>query len=132
MTKKQAAHSWRRISRGNSLMEYVVPTCAILFGAGLLMTLSNQTALVAKYFMAASGRSDSSLTGSTFKTNGFADNTVGLSGNGLEGFPGTYFAQVSNGSGSSAEASQGGTFYASDGLRAGGRPAPASSDYLYP
>ncbi len=111
-------------------MEYAVPAAIILISAGVLVTITDATDLMAEYFMSASGRTKSSLEGTTFKTMGLAQDASGSTGNGLSGFQN--FASLKDGSGGAAPTTGGGMFYAGNVTRSGGRAQPSSPEYLFP
>jgi hypothetical protein len=120
----------RTTAQGNALMEYVVPAAVILLSAGVLVTVTDATTVMADYFMAASGHTRaSSLQGTTFKTAGLAENSYGSTDNGLKGF--RSFAKVLNGQGVSTGEDGGGFFYLDSPTRSGARPTPSSSEQLF-
>lgn len=128
---KQLSQSLKRTRhRGNALMEYAVPASIILFSAGVLLTVTDATSIMGEYFMSASGHTKSSLSGSTFKTDGLAASAYGDTDNGLSGF--TKFATVTDGSGAATGESAGGLFFSGAVTRSGGRQASPSPEYLYP
>lgn len=114
--------------RGNALMEYVVPASIILISAGVLVTITDATQLMAEYFLSASGRTKASLEGSTFKIQGLAEGVSGRTGNGLGGFQN--FAGLKDGAGGAAPTTGGGMFYSGNVTHSGAQPA--SSEYLFP
>jgi hypothetical protein len=131
ISMQQLRKTWRRPkAQGNALMEYAVPACIILFSAGVLLTVTDATTIMAEYFMTASGHTKSSLSGTTFKTEGLATLSYGSVGNGLDGF--TSFATVKDGSGAATGESAGGVFYSGSVTRTGARPVSPSTEYLFP
>ncbi len=128
--KVRAGHRTMKAHRGNALMEYAVPAAVILLSAGVLVTVTDATDVMAEYYLAASGRTTSSLQGTTFKTEGLAQDSYGDAGNGLSGF--SNFATVKDGSGGAVATSGGGLFFSGDYTRSGGRQASPSTEYLYP
>lgn len=125
-----------RLSRasycGNALMEYALPAAIIMLSSGLLITLTGATDIMAKYYLSASGRTDSSLSAETFKTQGLAESVLGNTGNGLTAFGSSNFADLTDGSGVPIVTSPGGAFYLGDMTRTSTRPISPSPDYLYP
>ena len=120
----------RTASQGNALMEYVVPAAVILLSAGVLVTVTDATEIMADYFMSASGHTrESSLDGKTFKTLGLAENSYGNTDNGLKGF--SSFAKVLDGQGTSTGEDGGGFFYLDSPSRTGARPAPPNTEQLF-
>lgn len=117
-------------AKGNALMEYAVPAALILLSAGVLVTITGATDIMAEYFMSASGRTKASLSGTTFKTKGLAEDAYGSPGNGLGGF--SNFGGLTDGAGGAAAGAGGGMFYAGNANRNGGRQESGSSEYLYP
>lgn len=109
-------------------MEYAVPASIILISAGILVTITEANDLMAEYFMSASGRTKASLQGSTFKTQGLAEDAYGSAGNGLGGFQN--FASLKDGDGGTAASTGGGLFYSGNVDRSGAQPT--SSEYLFP
>ncbi len=116
--------------RGNALMEYALPAGVILLSAGLLVTVSDATGIMAEYYLSASGRTKASLQGRTFKTQGLADGAYGDASNGFAAFAG--FAGLKDGAGGAVASAGGGLFYAGDASRKGGRRPSPSPDALYP
>jgi hypothetical protein len=120
----------RTASQGNALMEYVVPAAVILLSAGVLVTVTDATEIMADYFMSASGHTRaSSLEGKTFKTLGLAENSYGNTDNGLKGF--NSFAKVLDGQGASTGEDGGGFFYLDSPSRSGARPTPPNTEQLF-
>ena len=124
MSRKPLIKPIARVS-GNALMEYVVPATVILLTAGVLMTLTDANEILAEYFLSASGRTTSSLQGTTLQTTGLGENSYGDVANGMSGF--TSFATSSAGAGTA-----GGTFYYGNVTRSGGRRTSTDPDYAYP
>jgi hypothetical protein len=116
--------------QGNALMEYAVPASIILFSAGVMLTVTDATSIMGEYFMSASGHTKSSLSGSTFKTDGLGASAYGDMDNGLSGF--TSFAAVTDGSGAATGEKAGGLFFSGAVNRSGGRQPSPSPEYLYP
>jgi hypothetical protein len=115
-------------SSGNALMEYAVPASVILLSTGLFITLTDSSSLMAQYFLSASGRSATSLNGTTVETQGLAETATGETGMGYDGFTGASFASVTGSSGTTAAAP---VFYAGTVTRVGERPDSPSPEYLY-
>lgn len=116
----------RRAAQGGSaLMEYAVPAALILLAAGVLMTIADTTGLMADFFLSASGRSSSSLSGTTLQTNGLGENSYGNVDNGLSGFS-------SFGSQGPVAGTGGTSLYIGSVTRNGGRQSGSSSEYLFP
>lgn len=117
--------------RGNALIEYVVPAALLLFTAGVLATTTDLNKVLAEYYMAASGYTKAALAGGTFKTQALAGPGYGDPSNGKEGFNNA-FATVLDGNNQATGESAAGTFYYGGISRSGARPAPTSTEYLYP
>lgn len=116
--------------QGNALMEYAVPAAIILLSSGVLMTVTDATEIMAEYFLSASGRTKSSLQGSTFKTEGLAEDAYGDVGNGLAGF--SNFASLKDGAGGAIATSGNALFFSGSVSRTGARTQAGSAEYLYP
>jgi len=110
---------------GNALMEYVVPAAVILLGAGLLMTITDVTNLMADFFLSASGRSSSSLSGTTLKTTGLDENSFGNVDNGMSGFT-SFGSQAPN------AGTPGSQLYIGAVTRSGARQSATDTEYLFP
>lgn len=119
---------WRQ--RGNALMEYAVPASLLLLTAGVMSSALNVNGSIAGYFLAASGHSQSALSGGVFKTIALEEPGVGSTGNGQEGF--TTFATLLDGNDQPLPVAGAGIFYTVPVIRGGGRPASLSPEYLYP
>ena len=115
----------RAKSRGNALMEYAVPAAVILLSAGILVTITDTTGLMAKFYLAASGRTSSSLSGSTMTTKGLGENAFGDVNNGLSGFTSFGTLEPARGSGGSL-------LYIGQVTRTGARAAATDPEYLFP
>lgn len=122
----------RRPSRGNALMEYVVPASVILLTAGVLATATDITGLIGEYFMAATGHTSANLAGSTFRTRAIASNVKGLTGSGVGGFTSQQFARLVDGNGQAIGTPKNGTVFSMPITRAGGRLPSTNTEYLYP
>lgn len=125
LSVSKRAQSRSHAPSGNALMEYVVPAVVLLISAGVLMTLVDTTGLMAQFYLSASGRTSSSLAGTSLQTKGLGENAYGDVGNGLSGF--TSFGKQA------PKAGTGGTLlYIGQVTRTGGRGTPADPEYLFP
>jgi hypothetical protein len=118
----------RASASGNALMEYAVPAGVLLVSVGIIATCTDVNKLMAEYFMAASGHTQSALSGTTYKTDALAGPGYGSVGNGSQGF--SSFGSMSGGGGGGGGG--GGTMYYGAISRAGGRTPSPSAEYLYP
>lgn len=110
---------------GNSLMEYVVPAVIILLAAGVFITITDTTGLMANFYLSASGRSSSSLSGTALQTKGLGEDSYGNVDNGVGAF--TTFGTLT------PVAGTGGTsLYVGQVTRTGSRGTASSTDYLFP
>ena len=126
---------------GNALMEYAVPMGLILVAAGVLVTVTKVDETIADYFMAATGHTSNSLSGSKMKTEELAKASEGSAlGNG-NAF--TNFGSITDGNGMAVSgAGSSGGYYGGGGGgysgavdRSGSRPAVAGTggvENLYP
>ena len=89
------------------------------------MTIADTTGLMASFFLSASGRSSSSLSGTTLQTQGLGENSFGNVDNGIGGF--TSFGSLAPVAGTG-----GSSLYIGTVVRTGGRQAASSPEYLFP
>lgn len=121
----------RSRQRGNALIEYGVPLTVLLVVTGALATSEQIRVLLADYFVAASGHTRASLSGSTFTPQQVGQPSGGQElGNGWQAF--SAYAQLRNGQNQSLGQSGDGIFFAQPVLRAGARAASPDPEYLYP
>jgi hypothetical protein len=124
LSHSQGKQKRRAVGSGNALMEYAVPAVLILLGSGLFMTLSSTTGLMATFFLSASGRSSSSLSGTTLQTQGLGQDSFGNVENGMGGI--SSFGSLSGGG------SGGSSIYIGAVTRTGARLTATSPEYLFP
>jgi hypothetical protein len=111
-------------------MEYAVPAALLLLTAGVMASAMDVNASLAGYFLAASGHSQSALSGGIFKTVALEGPGVGSTGNGQDAF--TTFATLLDGNDQPLPGTGAGVFYTAPVIRGGARPVSPSPEYLYP
>ena len=120
---------YRRSRTGNALMEYAVPAAMLLLTAGVAASALDAKGSIAGYFLAASGHTQTALTGGVFKTIALEGPGYGSTGNGQTGF--TALATLMDGNNQVLPSTATGFFYNGSVSRAGNRVPSPSPEYLY-
>jgi hypothetical protein len=115
---------------GQSLTEYALPVACILLVGGVIAMTVDINGIIDDYFMAASGHSAASKTGTTFKPGQLGAEASGATGNGAAGFDS--MGRLIDGAGGSISVG-GGSFTYDGPTSRSSRPQVAGSngDFIY-
>ncbi len=100
---------------GNALIEYALPLGILIVSVGIISTVVDINQVMSKYFAAASGHTESDISGGSLNAKPMAEGVSGVLGNGQAGFS------------SLGDAIFGGQYYSPSG-RSGPRPEVSGSN----
>ncbi len=104
----------RRLHTGNAIMEYALPLAVVLATCAMLATVGDIQKLMARFFMSASGHTQSDLKNGVLEVNNNPGAIDAQTGTGAEGF--SSLGGVSDG----------------DGRRVGGQGTPPKDESTSP